>query len=149
MCCSSDTLRGVKLLIHEPFYSVQNKESEFNFLMADRAFNHAPERGRPMKDASPTSRSMRCVLPILCNHSLLFLLVIQILCHKVVSSCTTDTTTTGFKSKPVIVVIAYDRSSQLRHTLRSIAEASPPNVSIPTYVSVDDNPKAYRYVNAV
>ena len=128
---------------------ILKKDSGINYLMAGRFLNHAPGKRKAMRNANHNFSSISLVLSFLRTHLLLLLLVIQILCNSVGSASTTETTATGFKLNPVIVVIAFDRSSQLRHTLRSIAEASPPNFSIPIYVSVDDNPKAYRYVNNV
>lgn len=47
---------------------------------------------------------------------------------------------------PVILIIAYDRISHLRKTIRSLVEAKVPQRSnpIPIYVSVDDNRRAQR-----
>lgn len=50
------------------------------------------------------------------------------------------------KISAIIVVLAYDRASHLRKTLRSLVAAATPRLAnhFPIYVSVDDNPRAGR-----
>lgn len=46
---------------------------------------------------------------------------------------------------PIIVILAFDRTSHLRQTIRSINQVTPDTLAhIPVFVSIDENPKAKR-----
>lgn len=48
----------------------------------------------------------------------------------------------------IAVVLACERSSHLKRTLRSLAKATVQSPAVPVYVSVDEHPKSYRAVRA-